>query len=148
MAVTPVAFIAIVLYVALHVVLFPVVAALPGPSWAKAAGYGWLVVDIALNIAVLNGFSLAAATSIRLGIHVSAAIWIALAAAAQGTRALKAVGWAAAGAFGGYSFVAPWVPSVAIIPGGVLLIAWLVLSGVYLLRHAPGVGPSARLPAT
>jgi len=29
-----------------HVLLFPVVAALPAPKWAKAAGYGWLMIDI------------------------------------------------------------------------------------------------------
>jgi hypothetical protein len=32
--------------VAPHLLLFPVVAALPAPRWAKAAGYGWLAIDI------------------------------------------------------------------------------------------------------
>jgi hypothetical protein len=33
-----------------HLVLFPIIAALPAPRWAKQAGYGWLVVDMATDI--------------------------------------------------------------------------------------------------
>src|SRR6266567_220686 len=43
------------LAVAPHLLLFPVVAALPAPRWAKAAGYGWLVIDISTDIMGLNG---------------------------------------------------------------------------------------------
>ncbi len=41
--------------VAEHLLLFPVVAALPAPRWARAAGYGWLVIDMATEIMQLNG---------------------------------------------------------------------------------------------
>jgi hypothetical protein len=41
-----------VLGMAPHLLLFPVVAALPAPRWAKAAGYGWLVIDV---MAYLSG---------------------------------------------------------------------------------------------
>jgi hypothetical protein len=30
-----------------RLLLFPIVAMLPAPRWARAAGYGWLVADIA-----------------------------------------------------------------------------------------------------
>src|SRR5436190_893298 len=37
-----------------HLVLLPVVAALPAPPWARAAGYGWLIGDVVLNVAAWN----------------------------------------------------------------------------------------------
>jgi len=43
------------LAVAEHLILLPVIAALPAPKWARAVGYGWLVLDIATDIMQLNG---------------------------------------------------------------------------------------------
>jgi len=40
--------------VAEHLILFPVVAALAVPRWARAAGYGWLIVDIATDSMALS----------------------------------------------------------------------------------------------
>src|SRR5690349_1069647 len=40
--------------VAAHLILFPVVAALPASPWARAAGYGWLVIDITTDIMALQ----------------------------------------------------------------------------------------------
>src|SRR2546423_1429007 len=34
------------LAIAEHLILFPVIAALPAPKWARAAGYGWLVLHM------------------------------------------------------------------------------------------------------
>ena len=53
--------------VAFHVVMFLVVAAMPAPSWAKAAGYGWLVVDIACSVMTLNGVAASITTPLRYG---------------------------------------------------------------------------------
>lgn len=33
-----------------HLLLFPIIAALPAPRWAQSAGYSWLVVDMATDI--------------------------------------------------------------------------------------------------
>lgn len=41
-----------------HVVLFPIIASLPAPRWARSAGYGWLVVDMATDIMALQGVPL------------------------------------------------------------------------------------------
>jgi hypothetical protein len=44
--------------VAAHLLLFPVVAALPAPPWARAVGYGWLTINImALNVSPTRSIS-------------------------------------------------------------------------------------------
>src|SRR5690349_11200245 len=63
--------------VLVHLLLFPVVAALPAPSWAKSAGYGWLVVDIVSNVMSLGGLEDTTTSAVRFGGHIVAALWIA-----------------------------------------------------------------------
>jgi hypothetical protein len=46
-----------VLAVAQHLIVFPVVAALPAPRWAQVAGYTWLVVDMGTDLLQLGGAS-------------------------------------------------------------------------------------------
>src|SRR5258708_30873207 len=43
------------LAVAEHLILFPVIAALPAPKWARAVGYGWPILAISTDIMHLNG---------------------------------------------------------------------------------------------
>src|SRR4051812_43661025 len=64
-----------ILAVAFHVLLFPVVAQLRAPEWARAAGYAWLAIDTTLNIMSLNGADAHAVTQVRLGAHIMAALW-------------------------------------------------------------------------
>jgi hypothetical protein len=64
--------------VAPHLLLFPIVAMLPAPRWARAAGYGCLVVDIATDIMALNGVPVSTYLPMRYGAHISAALWIAV----------------------------------------------------------------------
>src|SRR5689334_22573104 len=59
-----------VLAAVFHLLLFPVVAALRGPEWVRAFGYGWLSIDTTLNIMALNGGDYRLAMQIRLGIHI------------------------------------------------------------------------------
>lgn len=128
--------------VAAHLLLFPVVAALPAPSWARAAGYGWLVLDVAASVEALNGVAETDSFALRLGGHVAAAVWIL-------SASWEAKGWlAAAGAplgllLGAYSLVAPWgVPVGALVAGFALLVAWLALAGRQMFRPSPFAGRS------
>ena len=122
-----------VIAVAFHLLLLPVIANLAAPDWAKAAGYGWIVVDIACSIMTLNGVANSVTTALRYGGHVPAAVWIAAAAWNAGGAA-RYVGVALAVCLGGYSFLAPWVPFVGFVPAIVLMIAWLPLVGRHLLK--------------
>ena len=120
--------------VAEHLLLFPVVAALPAPRWAKAAGYGWLVIDMASDIMQLNGVTQLTYLGLRYGGHISAAIWIA-ASAWQGRGALRVIGLILAIDLVIYSFIA-FLPLtfIVLLPSLVLLPLWFVLVGRFLTR--------------
>src|SRR5947209_3984479 len=87
-----------------HLLLFPVVSALPARPWAKAAGYGWLVIDIATDIMALNGVADTIYLPMRYGGHVSAALWIAM-SSWEAKGATRIVGWLLALVLGGFSFI-------------------------------------------
>jgi hypothetical protein len=120
-----------VVAVAFHLVLFPVVAELPSTEWARAAGYGWLVLDIASNIMLLNGVDEHTCTALRYGAHIPAIVWI-ITSSLKCNRSMQIVGITQAFIMGSYSFVAPWAPMWILYPAMVLLIVWLVLSGRFL----------------
>jgi hypothetical protein len=118
-----------------HLVLFPVVAAMPAASWCRAAGYFWLAIDVALNVATLNGVPMEIVMPIRLGGHVLAGIWIftasrSLAGVARGLGLLLGVLLIA------HAFLSPWLPPWAIFPPFVLIPIWLVLVGRRLAGFA------------
>ncbi|MGI8913092.1 MAG: hypothetical protein ACR2JY_04760 [Chloroflexota bacterium] len=118
--------------IAAHLLLFPLVAALPAPSWARAAGYGWLVIDMASDIMALNSVPDATYLPLRYGGHVAAALWIA-AAGWQAKGALRIVGLLLAINLGGYSLI-PHASYLLLLPTGPLLPIWFVLAGRRLAR--------------
>ena len=131
-----------VVAVLFHVVLFPVVAFLPSTNWAKAAGYGWLILDIASNIMQLNGVDQQITSALRYGGHIPAIIWIIVVSLRCNT-AIMIVGILQALIMGSYSFVAPWVPMWYLYPAMVLLIVWLLLIGRFVSRPATFASSSA-----
>jgi hypothetical protein len=122
------------LAVAEHLILFPVIAALPAPGWSRAAGYGWLVLDIATDIMQLGGVPKLSYLSLRYGANITAALWIASASwQARGT--VRIIGWIVAFTLALYSFIA-FVPLafLILVPSLVLLPLWFVLMGRVLTR--------------
>src|SRR5438874_6431 len=92
-----------------HLLLFPVVAALAAPSWAKAGGYGWLVVDIVSNVMSLGGIGDVTTSAVRFGGHVVAALWIA-SASWEADRVTRVVGSALALILFVTAVGNPWLP--------------------------------------
>lgn len=119
--------------VAAHLLLFPVIATLPAPPWAKAAGYGWLVIDIATDIMALNGVPDTIYLPMRYGGHISAALWIA-SSSWQAKGALRIIGLLLAVLLGGYSFI-PHGPIWILIPTGFLFPIWFWLVGHLLAQE-------------
>ena len=118
--------------IAAHLLLFPLVAALPAPQWAKAAGYGWLVIDMASDIMALNSVPNTTYLPMRYGGHVAAALWIAT-ASWQASGAMRIVGLLLAFNLGGYSLI-PHASYLLLIPTGFLLPIWFALAGRHLAR--------------
>lgn len=118
------------LAVAQHVVVFPVVAALPAPRWAQLAGYIWLVVDTASDLLQLGGTPKSVYLTLRLVINVVAAIWIA-SASWRAHGAMRVLGLIVAFDITAYSCVALLSPLAFVVslPSLVLLPVWFVLVG-------------------
>src|SRR5579862_988031 len=91
-----------VLALAQHLVVFPVVAALPAPRWARLAGYTLLVVDMLTDLLQLGGAPKSVYLVIRLVINLVAALWIAT-ASWQTTGAIRWIGVFVAVDFACYS---------------------------------------------
>lgn len=91
-----------------HLSLAPVVFALPVVAWAKMAGYVWIFSDSTLDVAGINGMDEANIWALRMGVHISAAIWII--GLSLGFRTIPLiVGLMLGGSLGIYAIVAPFV---------------------------------------
>jgi hypothetical protein len=109
-----------------HLSLFLLVAKLDAPDWAKAAGYGWLIIDVMTGVLVLNGVPHAIADYIRFSGHIFAGIWI-VTASLQGSTAVKITGTIAGTWMTLYTFASPFLPPTYLGPAGLFLVAWLGL---------------------
>jgi hypothetical protein len=137
-----------VLAVAQHLVVFPVVAAVPAPRWARAAAYAWLVFDMGTDLLQLGGTSKSVYLVIRLAVNVLAALWIASASWRTGGAlrgiglfvALDTIAYSCVGLFFAWAFVVT-LPSLILFP------VWFALVGRSLagMPASHDVGSSAIL---
>ena len=122
-----------------HLIVFPIIALWPAPNWARAAGYGWLIIDVTTNVAAWNLATMGLTSSnlqlttilfesIRQGIHVNASIWIA-AASWNAHGAIRLTGLLVAFFLTITALAGPWLPVWFVYPGFVLLVVWLTLLG-------------------
>jgi hypothetical protein len=119
-----------VLAVAQHLVVFPVVATLTAPRWARTAAYIWLVIDMLTDLVQLAGAPQSVYLAVRLAANVLAALWIA-AASKRERGALRGIGWFVALDTAAYSclgFFFAWA-FVVTLPSLILLPVWFALVG-------------------
>jgi hypothetical protein len=133
--------------IAPHLLLFAVVAALPAPEWARAAGYGWLVVDIATDIMDLNGVPYSIYITLKYGGHISAALWIAV-VSWRTSGAMRIVGLLLALDLFSFSFIASFTQFLPLLPALVLLPLWFALGGRLLGQVAEYPPPTLDSRAT
>jgi len=123
------------LAVAQHLVVFPVVAALSAPQWAKIGAYVWLVVDTATDLMQLGDTPKLVYLPIRLAVNVLAALWIA-AASWRTLGVTRVIGLIVAADTALYSALALLSPLAFLVtlPALVLLPVWFLLVGRHLAR--------------
>lgn len=109
-----------------HLALFLLIPRLPGPAWGKAAGYGWLFIDVTVGIMTLNGVPVEIAAPMRLGGHVFAGLWL-ITASLHGSLPIKITGVIAGVWMFGFSFVSPYLPARVLAPASILIVVWLVV---------------------
>lgn len=122
--------------IAIHILLFPVIAAAPAAGWGRAAGYGWLVVDNVASVLAINGLDFD--MPVRLGGHLAAAVWV-FAASARSSSWHRILGFLVCTiVFGMISLVPVNGPSWAawLLPAGLpLFVIWLWGVGYRLGRR-------------
>lgn len=116
-----------------HLVLLPVIAELPAPTWARVGGYAWVAIDVMLNVASVNRESMEIVAPLRLGGHVPAALWMMMAASRAG-GGVRPVGVLLGALLMAHAFVSQFVPSWVIFIPFVMIPVWLALVGQSLRR--------------
>jgi hypothetical protein len=109
-----------------HLAVFLLVFKLPAPEWAKAAGCGWLLLDVAAGTLGINQVDPAIAQRVRLGGHIFAGIWIVM-ASLQGSLAAKLVGLPTGAILFAYTFASPFLPRIWLSPAAILMLVWLAI---------------------
>jgi len=110
-----------------HLAILLLIARLDAPDWAKAAGYGWIILDVLTGILSINGVDYDITWPVRLGGHVLAGVWLVTAALYARQRAVQVTGIATGLWLGSYSFIAPNVPEYVLYPASLLIVAWFAL---------------------
>ena len=115
-----------------HVLLLPVIAALPIGTVGQGAGLAWVVCDVVASTGLIwtardqAEIGTAVFTPVRMAGHLFAAAWVALVSATLGTLELV-VGLALALGFAAYTLAAGRLPQKALALPGVLMVAWLLM---------------------
>lgn len=112
-----------------HLAMFMLVAKLDAPDWAKAAGYGWLFLDVTTGVLTLNHVPRDLAINVRLGGHIFAGIWIAT-VSLSGSRLIRIVGVLMSALLFGYTFLSPFLPLKALSATSFLYLIWLATISV------------------
>lgn len=127
-----------------HLAMLLVVAYLKAPEWARAAGYGWITLDVLTGILAINGLPYDLTWPVRMGGHVLAGMWLVVSSARAPRRSIRVVGILTGIDLAGYSFVGNELPLPFVYPSSLLLVAWLVLLAVH--ARALAVRPSTGQP--
>lgn len=125
-----------------HLFVFLLVARLPAPEWARAAGYGWLVIDTTVGAMTLNGVGAEIFTPMRLGGHLFAGLWV-VAASFPARPSIRITGVLTGLYLFGFTFVAPQLPMKALAPASILMIVWLALIAWNRGSGAPAAAATA-----
>ena len=109
-----------------HLALFLLVPKLEAPEWARAAGYGWLLLDVTTGVMTMDNVAHDIAYSERYGGHIFAGIWM-ITVSLRGSLPVRITGILGGGILFLYSFVARFVPATALSPTSILILLWLAL---------------------
>ena len=124
---------------AFHLLLLPVIAAMPAPLAGQAAGFLWVACDVIAGIGLIWSSrdhaepAEATYTPIRMAGHLFAAIWVALVSLHLNALGVF-VGFALAFSFAGYTLAAGRIPEKALAAPGLLMFMWLLLLSFHVYR--------------
>jgi hypothetical protein len=114
-----------------HLSILLLVSRLDAAPWAKAAGYGWVVLDVLAGILMINDISYETAWAVRLGGHVLAGVWIVASSLVSRSWLVRIAGLVSGVWLAGYSFVGTTVPEEFLSPAGIVTAVWFALLAIY-----------------
>ena len=117
-----------------HLSILFLVSRLEAAPWAKAAGYGWVTLDVLAGILMINEIAYDTAWAVRLGGHVLAGVWIVSSSLVSRAWPVTAIGVITGLWLGAYSFVGNVLPEEFLRPAGILILVWFALLAVF---HRP-----------
>ena len=121
-----------------HLTLLLVISQVRSPAWARAAGYGWITLDVLAGILAINAIPHQLVWPVRLSGHVLAGLWLVTTSALSRRWPLRIVGVVTGLDLGLYSFVATRVPLAALYPSSNF--------ACRLARAGRDVGPTGSAP--
>ncbi|EII4617364.1 hypothetical protein LHM76_002714 [Listeria monocytogenes] len=122
-----------------HLIILAIIPRLKAPNWAKAAGFGWITLDVACGIMTLCNVADAISSPVRLGGHVLCAIWIISVCLFAQSNILKYLGFFIASWLGLYSFFGGILPMSYLTVPGILVVVWLALLGFLYKKPAEDI---------
>lgn len=115
-----------------HLAILFLVSRMDAPDWAKAAGYGWIALDVLTGIMSINDVTYEITWPVRLGGHVLAGVWIAVSSACARQWLIRIVGGLTGVWLGSFSFIANIAPEPVLYPAALLIVVWFaVLAMMY-----------------
>ncbi|WP_434441585.1 hypothetical protein [Lentzea sp. E54] len=114
-----------------HLSIFFLVSRLDAAPWAKAAGYGWVTLDVLAGILMINEIEYDIAWAVRLGGHVLAGVWIVASSLVSRVWPVIVVGMITGLWLASYSFVGTVLPETYLRPAGILILVWFALLAIF-----------------
>ncbi len=128
-----------------HLSILFLVSRLEAAPWAKAAGYGWVALDVLTGILMINDIPHDIGWAIRLGGHVLAGVWIVSSSLVSKAWPVTVVGVVTGLWLGGYSFAGDVLAEPFLRPAGILILIWFALLAIF---HRPAEERSAESTGT
>lgn len=113
-----------------HLAILLLITRMDAPEWAKAAGYGWITLDVLTGILSINDVPYDITWPVRLGGHVLAGTWILFSSAYARQSIVRIVGGVTGVWLAGYSFVANIAPESVLCPAALLIVVWFAILAV------------------
>lgn len=123
-----------------HLSILFLVSRLEAAPWAKAAGYGWVTLDVLAGILMINDVPYDTAWAVRLGGHVLAGVWIVSSSLVSRAWPVTVVGTITGLWLASYSFVGDVLPESFLSPAGICIVIWFALVAIC---HRPAEERSA-----
>lgn len=114
-----------------HLSILFLVSRLKAAPWAKAAGYGWVTLDVLAGILMINAVEYDTAWAVRLGGHVLAGVWIVAGSLVSHSWPVRVVGVLTGLWLAGYSFVGTVLAEEFLRPAGILILVWFALLAIF-----------------